>query len=117
MENTVNFTNDAIKKIVEIMKDEANPVMIRAFVTGGGCSGFQYGFTFEETKGDDDFEIVLCDDKAIHNDKVICLVDSMSIQYLEGAQIDYKEDMKGAQFTVTNPNATSTCGCGNSFTV
>ena len=82
---------------------------LRVFVTGGGCSGFEYGFTFDEDKDDED--------TAIENAGVTLLVDPMSYQYLEGAQIDFMEDLQGSRFVVTNPNAETTCGCGNSFSI
>lgn len=91
--------------------EENNPdLMLRTFVQGGGCSGFQYGFTFDEVKGDDDWEIPL-------NEKWKLVVDVMSMQYLEGATIDYKEDLNGSSFTIKNPNAQTTCGCGSSFSI
>ena len=91
--------------------EENNPdLKLRTFVQGGGCSGFQYGFTFDEDQNDDDFEIAL-------NDKWKLLVDAMSMQYLTGAEIDYKEDLNGSQFVIKNPNAQTTCGCGSSFSV
>ncbi len=83
--------------------------MLRVFIAGGGCSGFQYGFTFDEKKEDGDSCVI--------NQGVTLLVDPMSVQYLMGAEIDYKEDLQGAQFVIRNPNATTTCGCGSSFTV
>ena len=83
---------------------------LRVFVSGGGCSGFQYGFTFDEEQNDDDFEIAL-------NDKWKMVVDAMSMQYLQGAEIDYKDDINGSQFVIKNPNAQTTCGCGSSFSV
>lgn len=84
--------------------------MLRTFVQGGGCSGFQYGFTFDEEKNEDDFEISL-------DDSHVVLVDSMSMTYMNEAEIDYKEDLMGSQFVIKNPNAQSTCGCGSSFSV
>lgn len=104
----VTFTNEAVGKIKEVMVEENNPALaLRVFVNGGGCSGFQYGFTLDEEVNDDDF--------TFEKDGVKVLVDAMSYQYLAGAIVDYKEDLSGAQFTITNPNATSTCGCGSSF--
>jgi iron-sulfur cluster insertion protein len=82
---------------------------LRVFVQGGGCSGFQYGFTFDETTNEDD--------TTMEKDGVVLLIDSMSYQYLVGAEIDYKEDLEGSQFVIKNPNATTTCGCGSSFSV
>lgn len=91
--------------------EENNPnLMLRTFVQGGGCSGFSYGFTFDEEKNEDDFEFPLVDQWKV-------VIDSMSMQYLQGAEIDYKEDLHGSQFVIRNPNATTTCGCGSSFSV
>lgn len=104
------FTDAAAKKVHELILEEDNPdLMLRVFVSGGGCSGFQYGFTFDEKKEDGDSSIV--------NQGVTLVVDPMSVQYLMGAEIDYKEDLQGAQFVIRNPNAATTCGCGSSFTV
>ena len=97
-------------KIQDLLSEENNPNLnLRTFVQGGGCSGFSYGFTFDDVKNDDDFEIA-CGAWKI-------LIDSMSMQYLQGAEIDYKEDLTGSQFTIKNPNAQTTCGCGSSFSV
>ena len=94
----------------ELIEDEGNEKLkLRVFVTGGGCSGFSYGFTFDEDSADDD--------AAIERDGITVLVDPMSYPYLAGAQIDYREDLSGAQFVIDNPNASSTCGCGNSFAI
>lgn len=102
------FTDSAAEKVKSLIAEEGNPELkLRVFVTGGGCSGFQYGFTFEEEVSEDDFRV----DKA----GVTLLIDSMSYQYLNGAEIDYKEGLNGAQFVIKNPNAQTTCGCGNSF--
>ena len=104
------FTDAAALKVGELIKDEDNPdLMLRVFISGGGCSGFQYGFTFDETIEDGDSQV--------ENQGVKLLVDPMSVQYLMGAEIDYKEDLQGAQFIIRNPNAQTTCGCGQSFTV
>ena len=104
------FTDAAATKVSELIKDEENPeLMLRVFISGGGCSGFQYGFTFDET--------VEAGDSQVENQGVKLLVDPMSVQYLMGAEIDYKEDLQGAQFIIRNPNAQTTCGCGQSFTV
>lgn len=106
----IDITESAKNKIVDLLIDENNPnLKLRTFVQGGGCSGFSYGFTFDEEQNEDDFEFDL------GNCKV--LVDSMSMQYLQGAVIDYKEEIMGSQFTIKNPNATTTCGCGSSFSV
>ncbi|WP_028357136.1 iron-sulfur cluster insertion protein ErpA [Brackiella oedipodis] len=104
------FTDAAAAKVKDLLEDEGNPdLKLRVFIQGGGCSGFQYGFTFDEVINDDDTTI----DKS----GVQLLVDPMSFQYLVGAEIDYKEDIEGAQFVIRNPNATTTCGCGSSFGV
>jgi len=106
----VTVKENAIKKIKEILAEENNPnINLRIFVQGGGCSGFQYGFTLDESVTDDDFVLDL--------DGVKLLVDSMSNQYLEGAEVDYTESLAGSQFAIRNPNAQSTCGCGSSFAV
>ncbi len=103
------FTDSAAGKVKQLVDEEGNPdLKLRVFVQGGGCSGFQYGFTFDEIVNDDDTRM----DK----NGVTLLIDAMSLQYLTGAEIDYKEDLEGAQFVIKNPNATSTCGCGSSFT-
>lgn len=104
------FTDAAALKVGELIKEEDNPeLMLRVFVSGGGCSGFQYGFTFDEKKEEGD--------SSIENQGVTLVVDPMSVQYLMGAEIDYKEDLQGAQFVIRNPNASTTCGCGSSFSV
>ena len=106
----ITVTDSALLKIADILAEENNPkVKLRTFVQGGGCSGFSYGFTLDEEQNEDDFVI----DKA----GVIILIDSMSMQYLQGASIDYKEEIMGSQFVIANPNAQSTCGCGSSFSV
>ncbi|WP_353153440.1 iron-sulfur cluster insertion protein ErpA [Pollutimonas bauzanensis] len=102
------FTDAAAAKVKDLLSEEGNPELkLRVFVQGGGCSGFQYGFTFDETINDDD--------TTIDKEGVQLLVDPMSFQYLVGAEIDYKDDLEGAQFVIRNPNANSTCGCGSSF--
>jgi len=102
------FTTAAAKKVSELIAEEGNPeLMLRIYVQGGGCSGFQYGFTFDETVNDGDEQVV--------TDGVTLLIDPMSIQYLMGAEVDYSEGLQGAQFVIRNPNATTTCGCGSSF--
>jgi len=104
------FTDSAASKVKELIEEEANEELkLRVFVSGGGCSGFQYGFTFDETINEDDF--------VIEKQGVRLLVDSMSVQYLLGAEIDYQENAQGAQFVIKNPSAASTCGCGSSFSV
>ena len=102
------FTESAASKVGELIAEEGNvELMLRVYVQGGGCSGFQYGFTFDESVNDDDTQV--------EKNGVKVLIDSMSIQYLSGAEIDYREDASGAQFVIRNPNATTTCGCGSSF--
>jgi len=102
------FTDAAARKVGELIRDEGNPkLMLRVFVSGGGCSGFQYGFTFDESVEEGDAQIA--------NQGVTLLVDPLSFQYLAGAEIDYREDLEGAQFVIRNPNAKTTCGCGSSF--
>jgi iron-sulfur cluster insertion protein len=109
-ERMITITESAKIKILDLLAEEGNPdLSLRTFVQGGGCSGMSYGFTFDEVMNEDDFELPL------ENFKV--LVDSMSMQYLQGASIDYKDDLQGSQFVITNPNAQTTCGCGSSFTV
>lgn len=104
----INISEAAKTKILDLLAEENNPdLKLRTFVQGGGCSGFQYGFTFDEQQNEDDFEVPLGDYKV--------LVDAMSMTYLQGAEIDYKEDINGSQFSIKNPNATTTCGCGSSF--
>ncbi len=102
------FTDNAAEKVRQLIDEEGNPELkLRVFVSGGGCSGFQYGFTFEEARQEDDTAMV--------KNGVTLLVDPMSYQYLVGAEIDYQDNVEGAQFVIKNPNATSTCGCGSSF--
>ncbi len=104
----INFTDSAATKVRDLIIDEQNPnLKLRVFVTGGGCSGFQYGFTFDEDVNEDD--------TVMEKNDVKLLIDAMSYQYLVGAEIDYTDGLEGAQFVIKNPNATSTCGCGNSF--
>ena len=110
MQTMMTITESAKTKILDLLLEEGNPdLALRTFVQGGGCSGFSYGFTFDEITNEDDFEIPL--------EKFKVLVDAMSMQYLQGASIDYKEDISGSQFVIINPNAQSTCGCGSSFSV
>ncbi len=102
------FSDSAAQKVADLIAEEGNPdLKLRVFVQGGGCSGFQYGFTFDE--------IVNEDDTTMMKNGVSLLIDSMSFQYLVGAEIDYKDDLEGAQFVIKNPNANTTCGCGSSF--
>ena len=102
------FTQAAASKVRELILEEANPALkLRVYITGGGCSGFQYGFTFDEATEDGDV--------AVTRDDVTLVVDPLSFQYLEGAEIDYSESLQGARFVIRNPNAATTCGCGSSF--
>ena len=104
------FTDAAADKVKALITEEKNPdLMLRVYITGGGCSGFQYGFTFDEKVNDGDTEV--------EKSGVKLLIDPMSFQYLVGAEIDYKDDLEGARFVIRNPNATTTCGCGSSFSV
>jgi len=104
------FTDAAAGKVAELVAEEGNPdLKLRVFVQGGGCSGFQYGFTFDEITNEDDTPMT--------KNGVTLLIDAMSLQYLIGAEIDYKDDLEGAQFVIRNPNAQTTCGCGSSFSV
>jgi len=106
----ISFSGRAATKVASLIEDDGNDhLKLRVFSTGGGCSGFSYGFTFDEDVAEDD--------AVIERNGVTMLVDAMSYQYLAGSEIDYKEDLQGAQFVVTNPNASSTCGCGNSFAI
>jgi len=104
------FTTAAAAKVASLIEDEGNPsLMLRVYIQGGGCSGFQYGFTFDEALQEGDTEVV--------TEGVKLLIDPMSMQYLTGAEIDYTEGLQGAQFVIRNPNASTTCGCGSSFSV
>ena len=108
MPSPLLFTDAAAAKVKNLIEEEKNPgLMLRVFVSGGGCSGFQYGFTFEENANEDDTRV--------EKSGVTLLVDPLSFQYLAGAEIDYKEDLNGAQFVIKNPQAKTTCGCGSSF--
>jgi iron-sulfur cluster insertion protein len=107
---SIVFTDNAAKKVKALIEDEGNQnLSLRVFVTGGGCSGFQYGFDFDENIQDGDTQI--------ENSGVKMVVDPMSLQYLLGAEVDYKESLEGSMFVVNNPNATTTCGCGSSFSI
>jgi iron-sulfur cluster insertion protein len=109
-ERPLNFTDAAARKVGQLIEQEGNPdLKLRVYIQGGGCSGFQYGFTFDEEIQEGDTQIT--------NGGVVLLVDPLSVQYLMGAEIDYREDLSGAQFIIRNPNATTTCGCGSSFSV
>lgn len=106
----IDLTESALEKISDILAEENNPALkLRTFVQGGGCSGFSYGFTLDEEQNADDF--------VIEKSGTVILIDSMSMQYLQGATIDYKEEIMGSNFVIKNPNATTTCGCGSSFSV
>lgn len=108
MTTPIIFSDSAATKVQELIEEEGNDQLkLRVYVSGGGCSGFQYGFTFDEEINDDD--------TTVEKNGVTVLIDSMSIGYLAGAEIDYKDDLSGAQFVIRNPNATTTCGCGSSF--
>ena len=110
LDRPLGFTPAAAAKVRELVSEEGNDALkLRVYIQGGGCSGFQYGFEFDETQGEDDLAIV--------TDDVTLLVDPLSLQYLMGAEVDYAESLHGAQFVIRNPNAKSTCGCGSSFTV
>jgi len=107
----IDITDSAKNKIIDLLNEENDPnLKLRTFVQGGGCSGFQYGFTFDNDQNEDDFEFPL-------NEQYKLLVDAMSMQYLQGAEIDYKEDIMGSNFSIKNPNAQTTCGCGSSFSI
>jgi iron-sulfur cluster insertion protein len=104
----LNFTSAAAAKVAHLIAEEGNPgLKLRVYITGGGCSGFQYGFEFDEQQSEDDL--------ALQRDGVTLLVDPLSLQYLMGAEVDYRESLQGAQFVIRNPNAKTTCGCGSSF--
>lgn len=104
------FTEAAARKVKRLVDEEGNPQLkLRVFVTGGGCSGFQYGFTFDEEQAEDD--------TVIERDGVSLVVDPMSFQYLAGAEVDYQEGLEGSRFVIKNPNASTTCGCGQSFSI
>lgn len=106
----LQVTSAAVTKVHNLVTEESNPdLKLRVFVTGGGCSGFQYGFTFDE--------VVAEDDTVIEKDGVQVLVDALSIQYLQGSSVDYEEGLQGSRFLITNPNAKATCGCGSSFSI
>lgn len=106
----VRFTDAAARKVQELVLEEGNPaLMLRVYISGGGCSGFQYGFSFDENRAEDDI--------AVDNEGMTLLIDPLSFQYLMGAEVDYSETLQGAQFVIRNPNAATTCGCGSSFSV
>ncbi|QIB66013.1 iron-sulfur cluster insertion protein ErpA [Kineobactrum salinum] len=106
----INLSAQAVQKVRELVEEEQNPdLKLRVYITGGGCSGFQYGFTFEDAAADDD--------TVIEREGVAVLVDPMSFQYLVGSEVDYTEGLEGSRFVINNPNATTTCGCGASFSI
>ena len=108
--NEIRLSDNAIRKVHTLVDDEDNPdLKLRIYITGGGCSGFQYGFTFDDNTVDDDW--------VIEKDGVTALIDAMSYQYLVGSEVDYTEGLEGARFVINNPNATTTCGCGASFSI
>lgn len=110
MPSPIKFSESAASKVRELIEEEGTPdLKLRVFVSGGGCSGFQYGFTFDEEVNEDD--------TVVEREGVTLLIDSMSLQYLAGAEIDYTDGLQGSQFVIRNPNATTTCGCGSSFSV
>ena len=110
LQRPLEFSVAAAAKVRELIAEEGNPALkLRVYIQGGGCSGFQYGFEFDEQQGEDDLGIV--------TDDITLVVDPLSLQYLMGAEVDYTESLHGAQFVIRNPNAKSTCGCGSSFTV
>jgi len=110
MQEPLLFTDNAANKVKQLIEEEGNTdLKLRVFVSGGGCSGFQYGFTFDEVANEDD--------TVMSKNGVQLLIDPMSFQYLVGAEIDYTEGLEGSQFVIKNPNATTTCGCGSSFSV
>jgi iron-sulfur cluster insertion protein len=109
-EDPIVFTDSAVAKVKELIEEEGNPnLKLRIFISGGGCSGVQYGFTFDEAVNDDD--------TVVEKNGVTLLIDPMSFQYLTGAEVDFQDDLNGAQFVIKNPNAVTTCGCGSSFSV
>jgi iron-sulfur cluster insertion protein len=109
-QDSIKFTENAASKVSALIAEEDNQdLKLRVYVTGGGCSGFQYGFTFDEAVNEDDTQV--------EKNGVTVLIDAMSVQYLNGAEIDYTEGLSGSQFVIRNPNASTTCGCGSSFSV
>ena len=108
--NEIRLSDNAVRKVRSLVDDEANPALkLRVYITGGGCSGFQYGFSFDEASAEDDM--------VIEKDGVTAVIDSMSYQYLVGSEVDYTEGLEGSRFVVNNPNAVTTCGCGASFSI
>ncbi len=109
-QQSIDFSDAAARKVQQLILEEGNPGLnLRVYISGGGCSGFQYGFSFDENRDEDDI--------AVSNDGVTLLVDPLSFQYLMGAEVDYTESLQGAQFVIRNPNAQTTCGCGSSFSI
>ncbi len=109
-ESPIKISETVVGKVSEMLADEGDPALqLRIFVTGGGCSGFQYGFAFDDEKKEDDVRV--------ERGPITVVVDAMSLQYLMGAEIDYEDNLEGARFVIRNPNASSTCGCGSSFSV
>ena len=110
MESDLKITRDAVTRINQLLETKGNPeLMLRVYIQGGGCSGFQYGFQFDNARQEDDI--------SIEQEGIRVLVDMLSLQYLDGAEIDYKDDLMGSRFLVNNPNASTTCGCGSSFSI
>ncbi len=110
LDRPLNFTHAAAAKVRELIDEEGNQALaLRVYIQGGGCSGFQYGFEFDENRAEDDV--------AVDTDQVTLLVDPLSLQYLMGSEVDYTESLQGAQFVIRNPNAKTTCGCGSSFSM
>ncbi|MBM13589.1 MAG: iron-sulfur cluster insertion protein ErpA [Halieaceae bacterium] len=108
--NEIRLSDNAVNKVRALVEDEGNPALkLRIYITGGGCSGFQYGFSFDEAVSEDD--------TVVERDGVTALIDVMSFQYLVGSEVDYSEGLEGSRFVVNNPNATTTCGCGASFSI
>lgn len=110
MDNSIDITESAVKRLSTLLKDEADKnTKLRIYITGGGCSGFQYGFTFDSSKSDDDL--------IINKEGVSIVIDPMSFQYLVGSVLDFTEGLEGSRFVIKNPNAKTTCGCGSSFSI
>ncbi len=110
METDLRITRDAVARVHQLLETKDNPgLMLRVYIQGGGCSGFQYGFQFDDVRQEDDIYI--------EREGIRVLVDMLSLQYLDGAEIDYKDDLMGSRFLVNNPNASTTCGCGSSFSI
>jgi len=116
VKSDINFSISAADKVASLIQEEGNPdLKLRIYITGGGCSGFQYGFTFDEKQNEDD--TVIEQNCSTSNERVKLLIDSMSIQYLKQAEIDYIQEIQGERFVIRNPNAKTTCGCGSSFSM